>query len=95
MRGMTVVNADLERAEASTAPGMAHWAGGGPDGATCGKCAFWGYSYRKHNGDPGRRASSCEKYFKMMSKHGDSLDKRQAACKYFEAASEAEMKNRR
>lgn len=94
MRGMTVVNPDLERAESQTAPGMAHWAGGSPNGEQCGKCAFYGYSYRKQNGDPGRRASSCEKYFKMMGKHGDGLDKRQSGCKYFEKASAEQISNR-
>lgn len=94
MRGMTVTNPELESAEARTAPGMAHWAGSGPDGAKCGKCAFYGYHYRKSNGDTSRRASSCEKFFKMMSKHGDGLDKNQLGCKYFEPASARQLSDR-
>lgn len=84
MRGMTSINPELDHAEAQTAPGMAHWAGSGPDDARCGKCIFYGYTYRRPNGDPGRKPSSCEKYFKLMSKHGDGLDKLQVGCKYFE-----------
>jgi hypothetical protein len=28
--------------QAATIPGMAHWAGTGPEGADCGSCMFWG-----------------------------------------------------
>lgn len=91
MRGMTIINPELEKAEARTAPGMAHWAGTGPAGATCGKCAFYGYAYVDKYGDARRKQSACGMFFKMMmqKQHGDSLDPQQIGCKYFERAAPA------
>lgn len=92
MRGLTVVNAELERAECQTPPGMAFWSGTGPEGAKCGKCAHFGYSYPSGisptNGETlySRKISSCEKFFQMSKRHGASLRKTQDGCKYFEAA---------
>jgi hypothetical protein len=94
MRGMTVVNKDLEQAEARTAPGMAFWAGTGPPRSTCGKCASYSYYYEKSSGDTSRRTKSCEKFYKMTGRHGDSLKKNQSACKYFEPATDAQLANR-
>ena len=84
MRGLTVVNEQLERAEMMTAPGMAHWAGSGPDGATCGKCRFYGYEYAKANGDHSFKRSACGKFYAMTRRHGNSLEERQIGCKYFD-----------
>ena len=84
MRGLTVIDPELERAEAQTAPGMAHWAGGAPSGATCGKCRFYGYSYFKTNGQAASKGSACEKFWKQTGRHGGTLEAHQVACKYFE-----------
>lgn len=84
MRGLTVIDPALERAEMATAPGMAFWAGSGPDGAKCGGCVFYGYSYQKTNGDATKKTSSCAKFWKATGRHGGSLDKAQVGCKYFE-----------
>jgi hypothetical protein len=88
MRNLTVIDAELERAEKQTAPGMAHWAGSGPIGATCGKCIHYGYTYVKSTGDHATKPSSCEKFYSMTLRHGGTLDQRQIACKYFEAKQE-------
>lgn len=84
MRGLTVIDPVLERQESQTAPGMAHWAGGGPEGAVCGKCRFYGYEYQKANGEHIFKRSACGKFYTMTRRHGGSLDKRQISCKYFE-----------
>jgi len=84
MRNLTVIDEELERAERQTAPGMAHWAGSGPDGATCGKCANYGYTYIKSNGDHATKPSSCEKFWSVTGRHGGTLDARQIGCKYFD-----------
>ena len=84
MRGLTVIDPSLERAESLTAPGMAHWAGSGPEGAACGKCRFFGYEYTKSNGDHTFKRSACGKFYTMTRRHGGSLDERQIGCKYFE-----------
>lgn len=89
MRGLTVTDETLERAESATVPGMAHWAGGA-NGGKCGDCRFFGYSYSKRDGDPARKNSSCEKFFKITGQHGGSIEKRQPGCKYFNNGSVAE-----
>ena len=85
MRNLTIVDPVMERAEMQTAPGMAHWAGSGPDGAICGKCAFYGYSYTDSSGRAVTKRSRCEKFWRMTGRHGNSLETRQIGCKYFEA----------
>lgn len=84
MRGLTVIDPELERAEASTAEGMAHWAGGSPNGAKCAACRFYGYSYVKSNGDTASKNAACQKFYKQTGRHGGSLSKSQIGCKYFE-----------
>ena len=87
MRGLTVIDPALERAEMQTAPGMAHWAGSDPEGAKCGACIFYGYTYQKQNGDATKKTSSCGKFWRITGRHGGSLYKTQVGCKYFEAKS--------
>lgn len=84
MRGLTVIDADLERAEMQTAPGMAHWAGSGPAGAKCGNCRFYGYEFVKPNGNHSFKRSACGKFYAMTRRHGGSLEECQIACKYFD-----------
>lgn len=84
MRGLTVIDENLERAEAATVPGMAHWAGGAPDSGTCGNCAHYGYSYIRRDGETMSKPSGCEKFYRQTGRHGGSLEKRQLGCKYFE-----------
>lgn len=89
MRGLTVIDEVLEGAEKLTAPGMAHWAGTGPEGAKCGACRFYGYTYLKPNGDAANKVSSCEKFYKATRRHGQTLETRQLGCKYFEVKAKA------
>ena len=84
MRNLTVIDPGLERAELQTAAGMAHWAGSGPEGSTCGKCRFYGYEFVKSNGDHSFKRSACGKFYTMTRRHGGSLEDRQMGCKYFE-----------
>jgi hypothetical protein len=83
MRNLTVIDEVLERSEFETAPGMAHWAGSGPEGATCGKCRFYGYTFVKSNGNHANKRSACESFYKMTGRHGGTLEERQTGCKYF------------
>jgi hypothetical protein len=82
MAAMPLVNLDLtdiNKEHAQTEPGMAHFAGTGPVGATCGKCVFWGYKtasrVRYHNG--------CKKYSELMKKDGPAINPSLPACKYY------------
>jgi hypothetical protein len=89
MRNLTVVDPVLERAEMNTAPGMAHWAGSGPEGSVCGKCRSFGYEFVKPNGDHSFKRSACGKFYTMTHRNGGSLDERQSGCKYFEKTPQA------
>lgn len=74
--------------------GMAHFAGTGPDGKTCGDCKFRGY-YRQRRDpvwDAGLqrevvktyRHSGCEQFKRLAGHHGPVVDTDNKSCKYFE-----------
>ena len=91
MRGLTIVDPKLERAEAETPHGMAHWAGSGPKGKSCRQCISWdncgadpGYyaAGGKHRG--ALKPRSCRKYQELMAGEiGPAVPHNAAACKYF------------
>jgi len=58
--------------------GMAYFGGTGPDGSTCGKCAFYGWKEME---------KKCTKYRDMIHEWGPNIRKTQSACKYFEPRS--------
>jgi hypothetical protein len=61
----------------SVRPGMAHFAGTGPFGETCGSCA--------HLASTDRKKGRCAMFKKLAGHRGEEVDKNNAACKYFEA----------
>ena len=79
---LTKPNPELERMVNATIPGMAHWAGSGPPGATCGKCKNW---RSLGDDDSGKiKFNRCEKYFQLIGKVGpEPIPKGTAACRYF------------
>lgn len=81
MDGLTTVNPDLEQQVARTIPGMAHWAGTGPAGSTCGTCRYF-TSVSRGLGSSTR----CDKYSQMMNGRSGpkKLPPETAGCKYFE-----------
>jgi len=84
MDHLTSTNPELERAAAKTYPGMAHWAGSGPAGETCGKCLNYG-----DIGDDGGsriKRNRCLKYYAMMDRVGGVIPAGTAACRHFEKA---------
>jgi len=76
-------------------PGMAHFAGTGPPGATCGGCLHRGYwrdaAKTKFNPDTNllegkrQRSLGCKMFLKLAMQHGPAVNKSWPACKYFEA----------
>ena len=65
-------------------PGMAFFAGTGPDGKTCGHCKWRGY-YRENKKEKLVRTAGCQLYRKLSGgKDGSPVKKRYPACKYFE-----------
>lgn len=80
---------------ATTAPGMAFFAGMGPLGKTCGDCKFRGYhrerkpkfdAYTGQDVIQQYRYQGCEKYRQMTGICGPVIDGDLRACKYFEDA---------
>jgi hypothetical protein len=68
-------NTELAQA---TLPGQAHFAGGGPFGATCGGCA-----HCVTKGD-GHRKLHCDLHRIMRRAWGPAISRDANACKYFE-----------
>ena len=65
-------------------PGMAFFAGTGPEGKTCGQCKHRGY-YRENKKEKLVRTAACQIHRKLAGgTHGDPVKKRYPACKYFE-----------
>jgi hypothetical protein len=85
---------DIAVEHIQSAPGMAHFAGTGPKGKTCGQCSFWGYQKLsksdKTNNNTGEvyRTSTandgCKKFFILTERHGPKIRPNLLACKYFE-----------
>lgn len=73
-------------------PGMAHFAGTGPDGKTCGDCRLRGVwrDRQKYSDDRGRWEDvrsyngSCSMFKKLTGKFGPVVQKAWRACRYFE-----------
>jgi hypothetical protein len=61
-----------------TVPGMAHFAGTGRVGATCGKCR-----YLIQDTHRGKRFERCQKFTELMHCTGPSVRKLTPACRYF------------
>jgi hypothetical protein len=89
MRNLTTPNQQIEDYEKTTTPGMAHWAGTGPAGATCGKCKFWSYFETVWRGDHTvtvKHGARCEKYWRMTGRHGtETIEEKTSACRHYEA----------
>ena len=64
-------------------PGMAHFAGTGPNNKTCKDCKHRGYE-REAAGGRVYRYYGCGKYREIMGKIGAEVDSNYAACRYFE-----------
>ena len=69
---------------ADALPGMAHFAGGGPDGKTCGDCKHRGVERVSCN-DTTYRSPQCALFIKFAKRQGARVKSGYAACKYFEA----------
>ena len=74
-------------------PGMAFFAGTGPEGKICGKCKFKAYWRERLNksGFPiggGARSQGCAKFHSLTGMHGPEFNGDVPACKYFEAVGE-------
>ena len=83
---------ELEQQIRHTRAGMAHWAGSGPAGATCGQCLYWTYWEQVRN-EAGntvktRQRKGCGKYYALTDCHGPALPAVTEACRHFEQRKE-------
>ena len=72
---------------AKTRPGMAHWAGSGPFGRTCGDCSYLTYWQQIRNTADNivgtKRRHGCAKFRELTDRHGPVVPKHAEACRYF------------
>lgn len=64
----------------NTVVGMAHFAGSGPSGATCGGCDYW-------QTPPGKKIIICEKYRLMTGDKAKAIPASTQACRHYVARS--------
>lgn len=89
---LTVLDPSFEAARARTYPGMAYFAGSGPNIKTCRQCVFWtncgadpGYYARKGMYGGTIKPRACAKHKEMMGgQMGNPVPHDAHACKYFE-----------
>jgi|SRR5580704_2376794 hypothetical protein len=74
---------EISMEQAQSVPGMAHFAGTGPNGKTCGQCEFWGYKVTTPKGL--KFQFRCKKYNELTRKNGGIIPGLTLACKYWEA----------
>ena len=78
---------EIEQAHKQTQPGMAFWAGSGPEGRRCSGCQFFNSEGKYASG--GRmgqvKPGPCLKYKAMMRRLGPKIAADNRACKYFES----------
>ena len=78
--GLTVLDPHFQYQRERTKIGMAHWAGTGPRGTTCGECQFLTRVPRGVGS-----SLRCGKYRTMMQKWGSTpIPESTPSCKYFE-----------
>lgn len=86
MKNLTLMYHE-DRAVGNTHPGMAHFAGTGPDNRTCRECCEWhqlGYyaaSNKKHG--PTLKPGGCRKYAELMKKEVQKVPHSASVCRWF------------
>lgn len=79
----------------SVKPGMAHYAGSGPYGKTCGSCKWRGYfrkgkdkvNPRTHMIESKRvKTMGCREFLRLTHRHGPAVFSEWPACKFYSEA---------
>jgi len=72
----------------NTAPGMAHFAGSGPQGRCCRECKSWNYerSIRNRSGEVVRteRHKGCQQFERLSGRRGPQINPQLLACRHFQ-----------
>jgi hypothetical protein len=69
-----------------TMAGMAHFAGTGPSGRTCGVCRHYGYDrkhYRQDDGEWLERCNGCAMYKQLTGTYGPAVPPQTPSCRHF------------
>lgn len=74
----------LEKTLSWTHQGMAHFAGTGPEMATCNSCAFYGMGLRKRTHTEKPADQVCTKYKALTGRQGKTIPRSARACKYYQ-----------
>jgi hypothetical protein len=80
-----------DRMARATHPGMAHFAGTGPQFKTCRDCAHWDHGPQDYHPKRGKfggliKPAPCRKYRAVANINGDKVPDDAAACKHFSPA---------
>lgn len=83
-----LTSSPIDRFARMSVPGMAHFAGTGPAGATCRECIFWNHGphdYRAKNGKHRGliEPATCKKFRQLTHHEGAKIRDDLSACKYF------------
>jgi hypothetical protein len=93
-QNMIFQSEELKTQAHATYPGMAFFAGTGPNGKCCEDCRFRGYRRDAKTGKWSEdlqsftynsyRVQGCEQYRRLTNQHGPEIPKQARSCKYFE-----------
>jgi len=81
LKDLGLTGAPADQFARQSYPGMAHFAGTGPDGMTCNRCQHYDYDPIKHSGKMER---PCKRYQQLTGKLGKAVPALASACRHFE-----------
>jgi hypothetical protein len=86
---LTQPDPDTTRQARASFPGMAHFAGTGPDNMTCRQCSNWEHHAYDYHSKIGKyhgliKPAPCRKFRAITGKVGDAVPDSASACRYFE-----------
>lgn len=85
--GTIPYNEKMAQYQRETVPGMAHWAGSGPDGKTCRECANClssGYYAKRGMGGGNLKPIGCSKFAALLQTKPIKFPHEKRACRFFE-----------
>jgi hypothetical protein len=86
-----LTTAPFDRVARETHPGMAHFAGTGPQQKTCRECSFWDHGENDYRASGNYRGlikpARCRKFRALMNVDGARIPDETAACRHFNQAS--------
>ena len=81
LKELGLFEAPIDKLARQSYAGMAHFAGTGPEGATCNRCMHYDYDPIKNSGMMER---PCKQFQRLTGKLGKSVPALASACRHFE-----------